>query len=541
MSIFYENLTSFTEVDPDGRLTETSSRVTFTAQHNQEIDYLYKDKGAAYFDGNFSHNFTLQVNSGGGASPYGGNCAWMMSNDLGGAITMEGAGKSFFFMGSYANFLGTWFVDLHEINSGVDTGSSTFSPTKGVPWYVTVDRDESIGSFGQLRARFYSDSLRTALVNTLTVTLHTSKKDFRYIHAIGSYPVLFNNSNNVTGFVENLDIGAVATNPAVSTQATSAITGTTATGNGTIIDLGVPGATQHGHVWATHYGPTTSDSKTTNGVPSATGAYTSSLTGLLPNTVYYCCSYITSDLGTFYGNNDRFTTAVGVPTVTTQQPSSVTTVSAVGNGSIVNLGGSPVTQYGVCWSTAANPTTADAHSAEGATTSVGNFTSAITGLTTALTYHVRSYAVNTSGTGYGNDVTFTATAGGVPIVRTDRTTHVLETSAQGNGTVIDTGRSAITQHGHVWGTSVNPTVSSFRTSLGPASVGSYFSVISNLAVGVPYYVRAYATNTEGTGYGDNELINQVAWTVLGNLAILGEHLAYVSKSGTQRTVMGEVF
>ncbi|MBA7591945.1 hypothetical protein ES708_34116 [subsurface metagenome] len=98
--------------------------------------------------------------------------------------------------------------------------------------------------------------------------------------------------------------------PTVTTQAVTNILGTTATGNGTVTDLGYPpNLTQHGHCWSTSPNPTVADDKTELGPKAATGAFTSSLTGLNPGTLYYCRAYATNSIGTSYGANRSFTTA----------------------------------------------------------------------------------------------------------------------------------------------------------------------------------------------------------------------------------------
>ena len=109
----------------------------------------------------------------------------------------------------------------------------------------------------------------------------------------------------------------VTYNPVVTTQAMTEIDGSTATGNGNMINLGGPTATQHGHCWKirvdeTTTPPTTSDSKTENGVPSATGAFTSSLTGLTVTTPYLVRAYATNTTGTGYG--EQVTFIAGAPT-----------------------------------------------------------------------------------------------------------------------------------------------------------------------------------------------------------------------------------
>ena len=106
--------------------------------------------------------------------------------------------------------------------------------------------------------------------------------------------------------------GTVSTTPAmpsVTTQNMSNLAATTATANGNITSLGSSNPTEYGVVWGTGTNPTTAlTTKTTLGAASATGAFTSSLTGLSPNTTYYVRAYATNREGTSYGNEVSFTT-----------------------------------------------------------------------------------------------------------------------------------------------------------------------------------------------------------------------------------------
>ena len=97
----------------------------------------------------------------------------------------------------------------------------------------------------------------------------------------------------------------------------------------------------------------------------------------------------------------------GGGTVTTQECTNTTAQSSTGHGNYSTEGDSSVTQHGHCWSTSANPTTADSKTQNGAAPNLGQFQSAITGLTPGITYYVRAYVVNTEGTSYGDDVTIT--------------------------------------------------------------------------------------------------------------------------------------
>jgi len=94
--------------------------------------------------------------------------------------------------------------------------------------------------------------------------------------------------------------------PTVTTQAVTNIIPDTATGNGNITDLGSDPVTQYGVCWNTDGGPTTADSKTEEGA-GAVGAFTSSITDLIPGAVYYVRAYATNNAGTSYGSEESFT------------------------------------------------------------------------------------------------------------------------------------------------------------------------------------------------------------------------------------------
>ncbi len=96
-------------------------------------------------------------------------------------------------------------------------------------------------------------------------------------------------------------------------------------------------------------------------------------------------------------------------TLTTTEVTNITQNSAQSGGNISSDGGSIVTIRGVCWHTSPNPTISDAHTIDGNGT--GNFMSNITGLAANTPYYVRAYATNTSGTAYGNQLSFTSTGG----------------------------------------------------------------------------------------------------------------------------------
>jgi len=128
--------------------------------------------------------------------------------------------------------------------------------------------------------------------------------------------------------------------PGVSTAAPTAVTATTATSGGEVLEDNGSPVTARGVAFATTEAPTTQDDFTQDG--AGLGAFTSALTGLLPNTTYYVRAYATNAQGTSYGQQASFTTpAVALAaeptqastlTATTVTPTTVTLAISGGNG-----------------------------------------------------------------------------------------------------------------------------------------------------------------------------------------------------------------
>lgn len=98
-----------------------------------------------------------------------------------------------------------------------------------------------------------------------------------------------------------------------------------------------------------------------------------------------------------------------------------------------------------------------------------------------------------------------------PDVSCSATTEVTWGNAEISGNIIDLGSSAVTQHGHCWSLNSNPTIVDNKTTLGSSiTVGSFNSSLSGLSSSTMYYIRAYATNDEGTAYS-----NQISFSTLG--------------------------
>jgi len=91
-------------------------------------------------------------------------------------------------------------------------------------------------------------------------------------------------------------------------------------------------------------------------------------------------------------------------------------------------------------------------------------------------------------------------AGDIPEVTTNNISDLTSTTAISGGNVTGDGGAQVTARGVCWSLAQYPTILDYKTSDG-SGTGSFTSNISGLITNSTYYLRAYATNSNGTGYG----------------------------------------
>ena len=189
------------------------------------------------------------------------------------------------------------------------------------------------------------------------------------------------------------------------------------------------------------------------------------------------------------------TTLITLPSVTTEKVIAINGTNATSGGDVTSDGGDSVSARGVCWSISSNPTISSAHTVDGSGT--GAFASSITGLVPGQTYYVRSYATNTLGTAYGDEITYTSST--VPTVITDSIVSITSSTAVAANNITSDGGAPPTVRGICYGLSASPTLVNNYTTDG-SGTGTYLSTITGLSPTTMYFTRAYATNIAGTGY-----------------------------------------
>jgi len=232
-------------------------------------------------------------------------------------------------------------------------------------------------------------------------------------------------------------------------------------------------------------------------------------------------------------NGQVLTLNNGVPQWGGTQKSIVFTVSAGATspttanitGNVFSDGGES-TVYGICYSLSPNPTLADATTVDG--TGIGQFTRTLTGLIEDTLYYVRAYATNSIGTVYGNERTFATEL--LPSVTTDIVTDIAQYTALSGGYVTSQGFAPVIGRGVCWSTSQNPTIADSHTNNG-SGTGAFVSNITGLTSNTTYYLRAYATNSMGTSYGNQRTFTTLSYPFYIGQSFGGGIICYIDQTG----------
>lgn len=288
-------------------------------------------------------------------------------------------------------------------------------------------------------------------------------------------------------------LASVVTANATNVTETSAILG------GEVTDDGGYAVTQRGVCYATHQEPNFADNVAVMG--SGNGSFSREVQNLTPLAVYYCRAFAINAIDTVFGEQKSFTAVNGMPSVTTSQVTNILPTSATAGGVVTDDGGHNVTERGVCWSTEHHPDLDDNHAQNG--TGLGSFTVQMTGLAPSTRYYVRAYAKNSEGTSFGNEESFTTPGISVPTVSTQSVTNITRTTALGGCVVSSDGGAAVIERGICWSSSPNPTISGSHVASGVGE-GSYSVQMTGLTPNTTYYVKAYAINSQGEGYGEEK-------------------------------------
>jgi hypothetical protein len=186
-----EDFTTYTEVDPNSKISVTSSKVEFDDLSTGTTAYVRKSFGAEHF-GDFEHLLEF----GKPDSPVGkyhSGLYWAVADDYPTKQSMYDNDNGILIY-TWAQGDNLWFIDAENSTSD---GSNI---TRQITYYLTVERSGTTAI-----CKIYTDSERTNLHDTLSVTCTTTK--YEYVYAPANYG---HDSYSIYGYVANLDLQEVA-------------------------------------------------------------------------------------------------------------------------------------------------------------------------------------------------------------------------------------------------------------------------------------------------------------------------------------------
>lgn len=402
-------------------------------------------------------------------------------------------------------------------------------------------------------------------------------------------------SNNIFNFIYSNQPTWSGTLPTVTTNAVSAISGSGATSGGTILQDGGSPILARGICYSVNPNPTIADYHTNDGV--GVGSFVSTLSNLNISALYYVRVYATNANGTVYGNEQSFISGSlvvgdsygGGKVAYVLQPGDAGFVIGESHGLIA----APTDQGTATWGCHG--------SLIGGTSTVlgagSNNTSAIvsacntTGIAADICTNLilngysdwylpskdelnklyinramiggfinasywSSSEVNNNEAWLQNWLagaqSYVGKFNSAPTVRAIRSfsnvlnigvvttavSSITSSTAMCGGSIVSPGASPIIARGICWSVNANPTISLSTKTIDGNGVGSFTSSLTSLNPGTTYYVRAYATNANGTVYGNEVLFTTAMPSVGDNYG--GGIVAYILLPGDAGYVVGEV-
>ncbi len=315
------------------------------------------------------------------------------------------------------------------------------------------------------------------------------------------YRAYATNSAGTTVYGEQYSVYYTTT---ITTELPYNIQATSAYSGGNIPTPASGTITAKGVCWSTAENPTIMNFKTSDG--TASGTFSSSMTGLTVNTTYYVRAYATLSTGsTYYGNQRSLTTyQAGTVSVSTLSASNLTDVSAEIGGKVIGL--ENIQARGICYGILPNPSLSNKVVPVFTWTTDYVFNAKATGLNESTLYYARAYATLSNGsTVYGNEISFTTPVSPSYTVTTAQVSDIQPFWAMGGGTY--SGPGTITDKGVTFGTSPNPVAYSAGSGISqmPSETSAFQGQLGPLQPNTLYYARAYIAAPSGKIIYGNEI------------------------------------
>lgn len=297
-----------------------------------------------------------------------------------------------------------------RLDNTTGTGSN-FNTLNSTAWYNTSAASGTLGAnkFNDLSTA-YSSHVNGWITSITPLT-----------GAMGQSNVKFRFRFWADGFVDegwaidNIEV-FLPVSPSVSTNNNSNITSNSVTLSGNIIFNGYSAITESGVVYGTTPAPVRGALGVVDSASSplaTSGLFSKGISGLNNATTYYYRAYAKNAVGTTYGADSVFTTNASstIASINGNSATLIQATSAVIGGTIVNNGGDPITLSGIVFSTTSLPTIGGVGVVDSVTSpniTSGSFNFTLAGLTHSTKYYYRAYAINSIGTAYSTQDSFTS-------------------------------------------------------------------------------------------------------------------------------------
>ncbi len=290
--------------------------------------------------------------------------------------------------------------------------------------------------------------------------------------------------------------------PELTTKEIEIVTSTTITSGGNILSDGGSDIFQKGVCFSLNNNPTLEDQFTVDGYGNAD--FSTMIELDLDNT-FYIRAYAVSGAGIGYGDILSITMEpLPLINVVIMDFGNITGNSAFMRGRIES--NQTIISRGACWSTEMNPTISNNKTQAGS--GAGIFETTLSELIPGTTYYTRAYATTNTEVFYSDNYQFITV--GYPELTTKEINNAGTFVISTGGNIISGG--LILSTGVCWSTSPSPTIADSKTE-DQLIYSDFYSDPYGLLPGETYYLRAYATNIAGTGYGNERVIKMPEATV----------------------------
>lgn len=259
--------------------------------------------------------------------------------------------------------------------------------------------------------------------------------------------------------------------------------------------------TETGICYAEYTNPTIDDAKV---AATEKGDFTVTLTGLNPETKYYARAYTIGENKVVYGtaNAEFITWELNVPIVSSVLIGEVTFETAEVSASVTLEGNADIVERGFVYmqGSTGSPTIENTKVVVEGTT--GNMSATLEGLSEDTAYIVAAYVIYEGSTAVysENPTKFSSQIDGAPTVTAAMVSNISFDTVDVRSTIAYEGTGTITERGFVYSTTNDAPTTSDTKIVIDGTTGLMKTTLEGLESATQYYVRGYATYTDGTGY-----------------------------------------